>query len=90
MESLLPLKKRIWKYVQSWWMVNAEACRAVIAEYAKATNGQAALCGLVEDSLFEMKMWFPVALFAEMMWNCEKPANELINETAQRAGVEFA
>ena len=90
MESLLPLRKRIWKYVQSGWLVNAEACREVIAEYAKATKGEAALCGLVEDSLFEMKMWFPVALFAEMMWNCEKPVNELINETAQRAGVEFA
>lgn len=90
MEKLLPEKKRIWKYVQSGWMVNAEACREVIAEYAKATKGEAALCGLVEDSLFEMKMWFPVALFAQIMWNCEKPVDELIAETAQRASVEFA
>lgn len=90
MEKLLPEKKRIWKYVQSHWLVNAEACREVIAEYARATGGEAALCGLVEDSLFEMKMWFPAALFAEIMWNCEKPVSELITETAQRAGVEFA
>ena len=90
MDSLMAEKKRIWRYVQSHWLVNAGACREVIAEYAKATNGQAALCGLVEDSLFEMKIWFPVALFAEMMWNCEKPVSELVTETAQRAGVEFA
>jgi len=90
MEKLLPEKRRIWKYVQSYWLVNAEACREVIAEYARAADGQAALCGLVEDSLFEMKLWFPVALFAEMMWNCEKPVSELITGTAQRAGVEFA
>lgn len=90
MESLLIQKKRVWKYVQSHWLVNAEACRAVVEQYAEATGGCAALCGLVEDSLFEMKMWFPVALFAEILWDCEKPACELIRETAQRTGVEFA
>ena len=90
MERLLPEKARIWKYVQSHWLVNAEACREVVAEYARATDGRAALCGLVEDSLFEMKMWFPVALFAEILWNCNAPVQQLIVETAQRAGVEFA
>ncbi|MBQ2955670.1 MAG: hypothetical protein IJE08_04330 [Clostridia bacterium] len=90
MEGLLPEKKKIWKYVQSHWLVNAEACREVIAEYAHATRGEAALCGLVEDGLFEMKIWFPVALFAEMMWNCTAPVGQLLTETAQRANVEFA
>lgn len=90
MESLLHEKRRIWKYVQSHWLVNAEACREVVAEYAKITDGKAALCALVEDGMFDMKMWFPVALFAEILWNCEKPVSELIVETAQRADVEFA
>ena len=90
MESLLPEKTRIWRYVQSWWLVNAEACREVVAEYAKAAKGEAALCGLVEDSLFEMKMWFPAALFAEILWSCEKPVSELIVETAQKPDVAFA
>ncbi len=90
MDSLMPLRRRIWKYVQSHWLVNAEACREVIAQYAQATDGQAAMCGLVEDGLFEVKIWFPVALFAEIMWNCEKPVEELIVKTAQRGCVEFA
>ncbi len=90
MEKLLPEKARIWKYVQSHWLVNAEACREVVAEYARATGGGAALCALVEDGLFEMKVWFPVALFAEMLWSCDRPVNELLVETAQREYVEFA
>lgn len=90
MESLLPEKRRIWRYVQSHWLVNAEACRAVVAEYVAASGGEAAMCGLVEDSLFEMKMWFPVALFAEILWDCGRPAERLLVDTAQRAGVEFA
>ena len=90
MERMLPEKTRIWKYVQSHWLVNGEACREVAAEYARATGGLAAMCGLVEDSLFEMKIWFPVALFAEILWDCHAPVDRLIVETAQRASVAFA
>ncbi len=90
MDALLEEKTRIWRYVQSFWLVNAEACREVIAEFKRASDGDCSLCALVEDSLFDVKLWYPAALCAEIMWNCDAPVSELIRDTAQRPCVTFA
>jgi len=83
-------KIRIWRYVQSFWLVNSEACREVIAEYKRATDGNCHLCALVEDGLFDAKLWYPVALCAEIMWSCNADIAELVRDTAQRPCVAFA
>ena len=83
-------KTRIWKYVQSFWLVNAEAFRDVVAEFSRATEGRCSLCALVEDGLFDVKLWYPAALCAEIMWSCDEEVSHLIRDTAQRPCVTFA
>ncbi len=90
MDALMAEKMRIWRYVQSFWLVNAEAFRKVAAEFKAATGGVCHLCALVEDSLFDVKLWYPAALCAEIMWNCNADISELIRDTAQRPCVTFA
>jgi len=89
-DVLMAEKTRIWRYVQSFWLVNAEACREVIAEFKAATDGTCHLCALVEDGLFDVKLWYPVALCAEIMWNCDANVSELVRDVAQRPCVAFA
>ena len=45
------------------------------------------LYGLVEDGLFEREIRLPVALFAEILWNCDRPYSEILYEVAQRPDV---
>ncbi len=89
-DAIMKDRERIWRYVQSFWIVNAEACREVVAEFKQASNGGCSLCALVEDGMFDVKLWYPVALCAEIMWNCDAPVSELIRDTAQRPCVTFA
>ena len=41
-------------------------------------------------ALFDVKLWYPVALCAEIMWNCDAKVSELIRDVAQRPYVAFA
>lgn len=48
------------------------------------------ITGLLEDALFEENIWFPAALFAEMLWDPRSPAEELLVRVAMRPDVEKA
>ena len=43
-----------------------------------------------EDGMFEENIYFPVALFSEMLWNADGDIKSIINEVALRSYVEFA
>ena len=77
---------RIWHVIQAEWMVYGEKCREMIAEWAK---NECELYALVEDGLFEEAIPLPTALFAEMLWDCDRPFPELLMETAQRPDVHL-
>ena len=55
-----------------------------------AKKGDFYITALVEDGMFEEKIMFPVALFSEMMWDCETDTDKMINEVALRNYVDFA
>jgi len=48
------------------------------------------ITGLVEDGMFEENIMFPVALFSEMMWDCNADVKEMISDVALRSYVDFA
>ncbi|MBQ2742964.1 MAG: hypothetical protein IJF32_09175 [Oscillospiraceae bacterium] len=82
-------KQKIWKKLQSDWLRNGDCIRKVVELIAK-NNEDAILQALVEDSMFEKKIMFPAALYAELLWNPFRPINETIAEVANYPCVEFA
>ena len=83
-------KERIWKYVQAHWFSNADKAFEVIRFMQKDTGGDLCITALVEDGMFENKLYFPVALYAQMLWDCSADLKGMTTEVAQRSWVTFA
>lgn len=74
----------IWRQIQAEWMTWGDRCRQTVAQLAKE---QTALYGLVEDGLFEREIPLPAALFADILWDCERDYGLLLRQCAQRPDV---
>lgn len=83
-------KRAIWKYVQAYWMRNAEAARTIIRQLTNQSGGETMISALVEDGMLEEKIWFPVALYAQMLWDGTTDTPDLLAEVAQWDDVSFA
>lgn len=83
-------KAKIWKYLQAYWLTNAPKAHEMVKVMKEAKNGDLYITALVEDGMFEENIMFPVALFSEMMWDCDTDTNKMINEVALRNYVDFA
>lgn len=79
-------KAEIWRYVQAYWIRNAEYALEIIKSFDEDTVVQA----LVEDGMFESGIWYPVALYAEMAWNNKRDIKDILSETALMPDVRFA
>lgn len=79
-------RKAIWKYIQSWWMVNADKAKELI----DALPEDSVIAALVEDGAFEAEIRFPTALYAEILWGSELSPKELTVRVAQSPYVKFA
>ena len=55
-----------------------------------AKNGDLTVTALVEDGMFEENIMYPVALYSEMLWNCNADFSKLLSEVALRSYVTFA
>lgn len=75
-----------WKFIQAYWLRNARCAYEMIKLFDYNTITSA----LVEDGYFEEKIFFPVALYAAMLWDNTKPLEDIMCETALRPDVEFA
>ena len=61
----------------------------MIFEIAK--NGKdVILQALVEDGMFENEIVFPVALYADLLWNPNRDIDEIIEYVAKYPCVKFA
>lgn len=84
----LMLRRDILRYQQSYWLQNGTAACRILRELASATNGTAELSALLEDGLFDEKIWLPAALFAELLWDDTTEYNRLLGKVARREIVE--
>ena len=80
----------VWKYLQAYWLTNADKALEMIRIIQEAKSGDACVYALVEDGMFEEDLMFPVALYAEMLWNSDADVKDLISTVAMRAYVKFA
>ena len=82
-------KDRIWKFIQAAWLKNASYAQKIIALIAEK-NPDAIVQALVEDAMFEKDIFFPVALYAELLWDPKSDIGELTECVANYPCVTFA
>lgn len=83
-------KNPIWRYLQSYWFTNSNYVEEAIKLMTDAKRGNLYISALVEDGMFEENIMFPVALYAEILWDPYYDINRHINEVSLRNYVEFA
>ncbi|MBQ8497957.1 MAG: hypothetical protein IJ489_10965 [Clostridia bacterium] len=83
-------KRKIWRYLQAFWLTNADKAQEMVQMMKDIKNGDLDISALVEDGMFEENVMYPVALFAEILWDTEKDIKTLMSEVALRSYVEFA
>lgn len=88
-QARLMRKKEIWRYVQAYWLRNADCALEMIRLLAHESNGDLCITALVEDGGFECKLHFAVALWAQMLWDCDASLQDLLCDTALRPDVKF-
>ncbi|MBR6728035.1 MAG: hypothetical protein IKM08_07550, partial [Clostridia bacterium] len=83
-------KSRIWRYIQSYWLTSAPYAHRAVRTFADAKRGDLYCTALVEDGMFERNIMFPVALYAEMLWDPHGDTAAMMNEVGLRRYVSFA
>ncbi len=83
-------KQHIWKYLQAHWIKNAGYAADVIKQIKELTDGGALMQMLVEDGCFENQVFYPAAITAEMYWNADADAQDILSEVAFYPCVKFA
>ena len=88
-ENRIARKRKIWHYVQAGWLINGDKAQEAIALMSRNTGGDLYVTALVEDGMFEKRMYYPVALLGEFMWDCTSDAKAIIHRVALRNDVDF-
>lgn len=83
-------RSKDWKYFQAYWLTNGDKALEMIRALANCKNGDLNIAALVEDGMFEENIMYPVALYSEMLWNCDVDFSVLLSEVALRSYVTFA
>ena len=83
-------KSKIWRYLQAFWLTNADKALEMAKVMSKAKDGDLCITALIEDGMFEENIMYPAALFSEMLWDADADIKELMSEVALRSFVDFA
>lgn len=79
-------KREMLRYLQALWIKNARFARDMILP---VPHDSLITC-LVEDGMFEEVLDYPTALYAAMLWDPDRPVEDILAETAARPDVDFA
>lgn len=78
-------KKPLLKKIQADWIRNAKYAHELIKDFDENTM----VTVLAEDGLFEEIISYPVALYAQIMWDSSKSIDEIMHTVAQMPDVDF-
>lgn len=76
-------KRSMLKHIQAYWIINAKYAHEMIKEL----NEDTMVTVLAEDCVFEEVINYPVALYAQMLWDCNRSTEEILCETALMTDV---
>lgn len=83
-------KSRDWKYFQAYWLRNGQKALEMVKTMADRKKGDLIITALVEDGMFEEQNLYPVALYAQMLWDCNADYAQMLSDVALRNYVSFA
>lgn len=89
-ENRIIRKRRIWRALQAGWIAHGDKAFRMIRLMQQCKQGDFVSTALVEDGMFEEQIMFPVALYAEMLWDGESNLKEIQQRVALRSNVTFA
>ena len=72
------------RYQEYYWIKNGESALEIMRTFIKNAHGKAMMSQLVEDGLFERRVHLPVALFAEMCFNCDASFRDMLARLSAR------
>lgn len=78
-------KKELLRYIQAYWIRNARYCHDIVKEFKPDTL----VTMLCEDGMFETVVNYPMAVYSEMLWNPDKPTEDILCDAAMRPDVDF-
>jgi len=84
-DKLYKEKQEILRYVQSYWIRNAKYALEIMKEFRENDM----VTALNEDCIFEEIINYPMALYAQMMWDSERSIEDILCETALMPDVTF-
>jgi hypothetical protein len=85
--SSMERKRPVWRYAQSGWMANADKAHGMIRLMRRERSDNLSVFALVEDGMFEEFIMYPVALYAEMLWDITTDTKQIMKEVALRRYV---
>lgn len=83
-------KSKVWKYIQAYWLSHAGWAQKMVRAMVSCKQGDLYITPLVEDGMLEENIMYPVALYAEMLWDPTTPLDRLLSEVALRDYATFA
>jgi hypothetical protein len=83
-------KSKIWRYIQAYWLIRADKALEMVRLMSRAKDRDLVVTALVEDGMFEENIMYPVALYSEMLWDCDADLDTLLSQVALRDYVDFA
>ena len=81
-EARLGIKQKIWRYVNSNWIRNADKAQEMIKLMKDVTKGEMMMTALIEDGMFEEKINYGAAVMAKLMWNCDENIKDTVCDAA--------
>ncbi len=81
--------EEIWRYVQAYWIRNADKAYEMLKTMQVSTAGNAVITALVEDALFEEQITYPVAVLASMLWDTEGDISDILCNAALMTKTTF-
>ncbi len=85
LKNKLEEKKPMHKKIQADWIKNAPYAHKMIQDF----NEDAMITVLAEDGIFENFISYPVALYAQMLWDSGRDISGIMHKTAQMPDVDF-
>ena len=85
----IPRQDRIWKIRQANWIRHVENVRLIVQSLIKDKDYMN-IQGLVEDGMFEAKIYLPVAIYAETLWDCQKDGMDTVQQVMKYPCVKMA
>ena len=69
-----------WDFVNNLWLQNYLEALRFYQEVRNCTSSKMTVLALIDDGLFEQKIQFSAALFAEMIWNPHRSGKETLEQ----------